>query len=107
MHALSPGTEAGEKHIPESLGLAPGLVFLICLIVFQQLQYYDFGAISEWVFRSSHDGALEWVSGLIFLESSILGASACCSFTKCRTCHTYFSSSLPSSVVLLSCHAVL
>ena len=56
------GTEAGEKQIPESLGLAPGLVFLICLIVFQQLQYYDFGAISEWLFSSSKDEKLAWVS---------------------------------------------
>ncbi len=56
------GTEAGEKQIPESLGLAPGLVFLICLIVFQQLQYYDFRAISEWLLSSSKDQKLAWVS---------------------------------------------
>ena len=24
------GTEAGEKMVPESLGLAPGVVFLVC-----------------------------------------------------------------------------
>ena len=35
------GTEAGEKQIPESLGLASGIVFLVCIILFQQLHYYD------------------------------------------------------------------
>eukprot|EP00951_Prasinocladus_malaysianus_P020168 scaffold164681_cov34-Prasinocladus_malaysianus.AAC.1 len=35
------GTEAGEKKIPESLGLAVGLVFLVCMILLQQLHYYD------------------------------------------------------------------
>ena len=27
--------------IPESLGLAVGLVFLVCVVLFQQLHYYD------------------------------------------------------------------
>lgn len=35
------GTEAGEKPIPESLGLAPGIVFLVCIILFQHLHYLD------------------------------------------------------------------
>eukprot|EP00192_Tetraselmis_astigmatica_P012961 CAMPEP_0117655980 /NCGR_PEP_ID=MMETSP0804-20121206/4562_1 /TAXON_ID=1074897 /ORGANISM="Tetraselmis astigmatica, Strain CCMP880" /LENGTH=410 /DNA_ID=CAMNT_0005462355 /DNA_START=130 /DNA_END=1359 /DNA_ORIENTATION=- len=35
------GTVAGEKKVPESLGLAVGLVFLVCIILFQQLHYYD------------------------------------------------------------------
>ena len=39
------GTEAGEKHIPESLGLAPGIVFLVCIILFQQLHYYDAASV--------------------------------------------------------------
>lgn len=56
------GTEAGEKHIPESLGLAPGLVFLICLIVFQQLQSYDFRAITERLYKSSDTQKQAWVS---------------------------------------------
>ena len=56
------GTEAGEKQIPESLGLAPGLVFLICLIVFQQLQSYDFRAITERLHSSSNTQKQAWVS---------------------------------------------
>ncbi|CAL5229410.1 g12729 [Coccomyxa viridis] len=55
------GTEAGEKQIPESLGLAPGLVFLICLIVFQQLQSYDFRAISERLYSSRDTQKQAWV----------------------------------------------
>ena len=39
------GTEAGEKPIPESLGLAPGIVFLVCIILFQQLHYYDAASV--------------------------------------------------------------
>lgn len=39
------GTEAGEKQIPESLGLAPGIVFLVCIILFQQLHYYDAASV--------------------------------------------------------------
>uniref|UniRef100_A0A061R2T3 UDP-N-acetylglucosamine--dolichyl-phosphate N-acetylglucosaminephosphotransferase n=1 Tax=Tetraselmis sp. GSL018 TaxID=582737 RepID=A0A061R2T3_9CHLO len=35
------GTQAGEKRIPEALGLAVGVVFLVCVICFQQLHYYD------------------------------------------------------------------
>lgn len=35
------GTKDGEKRIPESLGLAVGVVFLICIIFMQQLHYYD------------------------------------------------------------------
>ena len=47
------GTEAGEKQIPESLGLAPGVVFLICLIVSQQLQSYDFWGIAAWIMQGA------------------------------------------------------
>ena len=39
------GTEAGEKQIPEALGLAPGIVFLVCIILFQQLHYYDAASV--------------------------------------------------------------
>ena len=56
------GTEAGEKHIPESLGLAPGVVFLICLIVFQQLQSYDIRAITERLYKSTDTPRQAWVS---------------------------------------------
>ncbi|KAL4450691.1 hypothetical protein ABPG77_001047 [Micractinium sp. CCAP 211/92] len=35
------GSREGEKKVPESLGLASGVVFLVCVILFQQLHYYD------------------------------------------------------------------
>lgn len=35
------GSKEGEKKIPESLGLAAGVVFLVCIVLFQQLHYYD------------------------------------------------------------------
>jgi UDP-N-acetylglucosamine--dolichyl-phosphate N-acetylglucosaminephosphotransferase len=38
------GTEAGEKKIPEALGLAPGVVFLVCIVLFQQLHHFDLPA---------------------------------------------------------------
>ena len=43
------GTEAGEKPIPESLGLAPGVVFLVCIVLFQQLHYYDVASGLHWL----------------------------------------------------------
>lgn len=43
------GTEAGEKKIPEALGLAPGVVFLVCIVLFQQLHYFDIGAVASWL----------------------------------------------------------
>ncbi|KAK9823783.1 hypothetical protein WJX72_005471 [[Myrmecia] bisecta] len=39
------GSEQGEKKIPESLGLAPGVVFLVCIILFQQLHSYDMASV--------------------------------------------------------------
>jgi hypothetical protein len=39
------GTEAGEKPIPESLGLACGVVFLVCIVLFQQLHYYNVASL--------------------------------------------------------------
>ena len=45
------GTKGGEKKIPESLGLAPGVVFLLCIIFFQLLHFYDAAAILDWVSR--------------------------------------------------------
>lgn len=43
------GTKGGEKKIPESLGLAPGVVFLLCIIFFQLLHFYDAAAVLDWV----------------------------------------------------------
>lgn len=33
------GTEAGEKKVPESLGLAVGVVYLVCIALFQLLHF--------------------------------------------------------------------
>ena len=41
------GSEAGTKRIPESLGLAPGVVFLVCVILFQLLHYYDVASLLD------------------------------------------------------------
>lgn len=43
------GTPAGDIPIPESAGLAVGCVFLLCVICFEQLHYYDIGSLVQWV----------------------------------------------------------
>lgn len=43
------GTPAGEVPIPEAAGLAPGCVFLLCVICFQLLHYYDIGSLAQYV----------------------------------------------------------
>lgn len=45
------GTELGEKMVPESLGLASGCVFLVCIVLFQQLHYYDVASLAHHVFN--------------------------------------------------------
>ena len=45
---LTSGTPGGEKKVPESLGLAPGVVFLVCIILFQLLKgQMRFGELSR------------------------------------------------------------
>ncbi|BDA50583.1 UDP-N-acetylglucosamine-dolichyl-phosphate N-acetylglucosaminephosphotransferase [Coccomyxa sp. Obi] len=53
------GTPGGEKKVPESLGLAPGVVFLICIILFQLLQYYDVPSVVHWLQTLGKEGALK------------------------------------------------
>ena len=36
------GTKAGQKPVPESLGLATGLVHIVCIVVFQQIHTHFF-----------------------------------------------------------------
>ncbi|KAL6745190.1 glycosyl transferase family 4-domain-containing protein [Haematococcus lacustris] len=43
------GTPAGEVPIPEAAGLAVGCVFLLCIICFEHLHYYDLGSLAHWV----------------------------------------------------------
>lgn len=45
------GTPAGEIPIPEAAGLAVGCVFLLCIICFEHLHYYDVGSLLDWVSR--------------------------------------------------------
>lgn len=42
------GSKAGEKKIPESLGLASGVVFLVCMVFFQQLHHHDVASLLHW-----------------------------------------------------------
>lgn len=43
------GTEAGEKKIPESLGLISGVVFLVCIVLFQQLHHLDIPSLLDYI----------------------------------------------------------
>ncbi|KAL4854028.1 UDP-N-acetylglucosamine--dolichyl-phosphate N-acetylglucosaminephosphotransferase [Chlorella vulgaris] len=35
------GSKEGAKRVPEALGLVSGVVFLVCIVLFQQLHFYD------------------------------------------------------------------
>ena len=59
MSSLHVGTKGGEKKIPEALGLAPGVIFLVCIILFQQLQCLDVAAVLQWAQNGGRDGALQ------------------------------------------------
>ena len=56
---LTSGTPGGEKKVPESLGLAPGVVYLVCIILFQLLQYYDVPSVVHWLQTLGKEGALK------------------------------------------------
>mmetsp|Transcript_32584 Transcript_32584/g.71946 ORF Transcript_32584/g.71946 Transcript_32584/m.71946 type:complete len:416 (-) Transcript_32584:599-1846(-) len=43
------GSPAGEVPIPEAAGLAVGCVFLLCIITFELLHYYDIDSLVQWV----------------------------------------------------------
>jgi UDP-N-acetylglucosamine--dolichyl-phosphate N-acetylglucosaminephosphotransferase len=49
------GTPAGDVPIPEAAGLAPGCIFLLCIISFELLHYYDIGSVIGFV-RSGFKG---------------------------------------------------
>ena len=49
----------GEKKVPESLGLAPGVVFLVCIVLFQLLHSHDTAALLHWVSGSGGGTALK------------------------------------------------
>ncbi|PNH07577.1 UDP-N-acetylglucosamine--dolichyl-phosphate N-acetylglucosaminephosphotransferase [Tetrabaena socialis] len=51
------GTPEGDRPVPEAVGLAPGCVFLLCVISFQLLHYYDISSLVSFV-RSGFQGAL-------------------------------------------------
>lgn len=75
------GTKGGEKRIPESLGLAPGVVFLLCIIFFQLLHFYDAAAILDWVstLQAQVLQAKEITSVCSIFLSSFQASSACSS----------------------------
>ena len=52
------GTEAGEKPIPESLGLACGLVFLVVMVLSQQLHYYNVASLAHHLLK--HGNGATW-----------------------------------------------
>ena len=54
-----PGTAMGEKKVPESLGLAPGVVFLVCIVLFQLLHSHDAAAALHWVHGGGGAAALK------------------------------------------------
>ncbi|KAG1675589.1 hypothetical protein FOA52_014177 [Chlamydomonas sp. UWO 241] len=43
------GTPLGEVPVPESAGLAVGCIFLLCVICFEVLHYYDIYSVIAWV----------------------------------------------------------
>ncbi|WIA39837.1 hypothetical protein OEZ86_013287 [Tetradesmus obliquus] len=43
------GTPAGDTPIPESAGLAPAAVFLLCIICFELIHYFDINSLVSWV----------------------------------------------------------
>mmetsp|Transcript_27608 Transcript_27608/g.70328 ORF Transcript_27608/g.70328 Transcript_27608/m.70328 type:complete len:411 (-) Transcript_27608:158-1390(-) len=43
------GTPAGDIPIPEAAGLAVGCAFLLCIICFEYLHYYDINSLVDWV----------------------------------------------------------
>eukprot|EP00877_Chromochloris_zofingiensis_P014349 jgi/Chrzof1/9168/Cz03g38150.t1 len=43
------GTPAGEVPIPESAGLAPAAIFLLCIILFELIHYYDVNSLIHFV----------------------------------------------------------
>ena len=57
------GTEAGEKRVPEALGLAAGVAYLVCIVFIQQLHYFD-DALGSGMMPSGLDGSArgrEWL----------------------------------------------
>ncbi len=42
------GTPAGEVPVPESGGLAVGCAFLLCVIMFELIHYFDVGSLLRW-----------------------------------------------------------
>ncbi|CAD7696047.1 unnamed protein product [Ostreobium quekettii] len=66
------GTEAGEVRVPEALGLASGVVYLVCIVFIQQLHHYDHALGAgimpkgrDW--RSDYNAALATICFMLFL----------------------------------------
>lgn len=52
------GTPLGERPVPEAGGLAVGCVFLLCIICFELLHYYDIGSLVRWLGSGGQQGAI-------------------------------------------------
>ncbi|PSC68793.1 UDP-N-acetylglucosamine-dolichyl-phosphate N-acetylglucosaminephosphotransferase [Micractinium conductrix] len=77
------GSREGEKKVPESLGLAAGVVFLICIVLFQQLHYYDIPSLvrslraGEWAHALGGSREMEVASDAWLVDYNAALATIC------------------------------
>lgn len=67
------GTTAGDNPVPEAAGLAPGCIFLLCIIAFELLHYYDINSVLSFV-RNGFQGG--WPTLRPIAESWIVDYNA-------------------------------
>mmetsp|Transcript_17356 Transcript_17356/g.56817 ORF Transcript_17356/g.56817 Transcript_17356/m.56817 type:complete len:415 (+) Transcript_17356:153-1397(+) len=61
------GTPLGQRKVPEALGLAPGVVYLVCTIAFQVLIAKDDGGPLSSTWLAEYNAALACVCFMLFL----------------------------------------
>jgi UDP-N-acetylglucosamine--dolichyl-phosphate N-acetylglucosaminephosphotransferase len=71
------GSKEGEKDVPESLGLAPGVIFLVCLILFEQLHYYDVTTFVHSLSQGRFDFQLQGASDAWLVDYNAALATIC------------------------------
>ncbi|KAF5835513.1 glycosyl transferase family 4-domain-containing protein [Dunaliella salina] len=73
------GTPMGERPIPEAGGLAVGCVFLLCIICFELLHYYDIGSLVRWLGSGFQEGGvrLEQTSDAWLVDYNAAMATIC------------------------------
>ena len=57
------GTPGGEVPVPESGGLAVGCAFLLCVICFELLHYYDIPSLVQWASQGFTGQGPRWGCG--------------------------------------------